>query len=57
MASVAEVSETYLGIRKKLSEHWKVKLEESELGAILIIQTMLCSGLEVGEVTRVETDL
>lgn len=57
MPHMVDVSETYLGIRKELSEHWMLKLKESQLEAISIIQIMLCSGLEVREVKRIDTDL
>lgn len=33
-----------------------MKLEESQPGAVSIVQKALCSGLEVGEVKTVETD-
>lgn len=45
------------GDKKRVREHSKVTLKESKLEAISVIQRVLCAGLEVGEVKRIDTDL
>ena len=42
------------GDKKRVKEHSKVMLKESKLEAISIIQRVLCSGLEVREVKRID---
>lgn len=54
MWSIWQCFRDIFGDKKRVKEHFKVMLKESKLEAISIIQRVLCSGLEVREVKRID---